>query len=74
MQFSYRLLILDDDKLVTSSLKSLFILEGFSDVVYFNDPIEAVEYLKENPRDVIVSDFMMPKMNGIEFLEIISKF
>ena len=68
MQFSYKLLILDDDKLVTSSLKSLFILEGFSDVVYFNDPFEAVEYLKDNPRDVIVSDFMMPKMNGIEFL------
>ncbi len=68
MQFSYRLLILDDDKLVTSSLKSLFLLEGFSDVVYFNEPKEALLYLKENQRDVIVSDFMMPNMNGIEFL------
>ncbi len=68
MQFSFRLLILDDDKLVTSSLKSLFVLEGFSDVVYFNDAKEALTYLRENPRDVIVSDFMMPNMNGIEFL------
>lgn len=68
MQFSYKVLVLDDDKLVTSSLKSLFVLEGFSDVVYFNDAIDALSYLKEHQRDVIISDFMMPKMNGIEFL------
>lgn len=68
MQFSYKVLVLDDDKLVTSSLKSLFVLEGFSDVVYFNDVLDALSYLKENQRDVIISDFMMPKMNGIEFL------
>lgn len=68
MQFSYKVLVLDDDKLVTSSLKSLFVIEGFSDVVYFNDAADALYYLKENQRDVIISDFMMPKMNGIEFL------
>ncbi len=68
MQFSYKLLVLDDDNLVTSSLKSLFTLEGFSDVVYFNSPEEALNYLRQNPREVIISDFMMPKMNGIEFL------
>lgn len=68
MRFSYKILVLDDDKLVTSSLKSLFTIEGLSDAVYFNDPFEAIEYLKSNPRDVIISDFMMPQMNGLEFL------
>ncbi len=68
MQFSHKILILDDDNLVTSSLKSLFLLEGFDDVVYFNDPNEALKYLEKNDRNVIVSDFMMPQMNGIEFL------
>ena len=68
MQFSYKVLILDDDKLVTSSLKSLFLMENFSDVVFFNSPNEALEYLKNNQRDVIISDFVMPDMNGIEFL------
>ena len=68
MQFPYKILILDDDKLVTSSLKSLLMLEGFTDVVLFNAPQEAVEYLKTNERDVIISDFMMPEMNGLEFL------
>ncbi|MBQ9246776.1 response regulator [bacterium] len=68
MQFPYKILILDDDKLVTASLKSLLMLEGFIDVVLYNNPNEAVEYLKNNPRDVIISDFMMPEMNGLEFL------
>lgn len=68
MYSAYKVLVLDDDKLVTSSLKSLFMIEGFSDVVYFNSPVEALDYLKNNERNVIISDFMMPLMNGIEFL------
>ena len=48
MSFSYKILILDDDKLVTSSLKSLFLLEDFTDVVFFNSAKEALEYLKDN--------------------------
>ena len=68
MQLPYKILVLDDDKLVTSSLKSLFMIEGFTDVVYFNNPKLALDYLKENSRNVIISDFMMPEMNGLEFL------
>lgn len=68
MSFSYKILILDDDNLVTSSLKSLFLLEDFNDVVFFNSAKEALSYLKENQRDVIISDYMMPEMNGLEFL------
>lgn len=68
MSYPYKILILDDDKLVTSSLKSLLLIEGFNDVVYYNSPKEALEYLKNNDREVVISDFMMPEMNGIEFL------
>ncbi|MCD7879572.1 MAG: response regulator, partial [Candidatus Gastranaerophilales bacterium] len=68
MQFSYKILVLDDDKLVTSSIKSLFMIENFTDTVLYNNPQEALEYLKNNHRDVIISDFLMPEMNGIEFL------
>lgn len=68
MQLSGKVLVLDDDSLVTSSLKSLLMLEGFTDVVYFNNPFDALNFLKENSRNVIISDFMMPDMNGLEFL------
>ena len=44
-------------------------LEGFSNVAAFNSPFEALDYLKENEVDLIISDFIMPQMNGIDFLE-----
>ncbi len=68
MPYPYKILILDDDKLVTTSLKSLLLIEEFNDVVFFNSPKEAIKYLQNNKRDVIISDFMMDEMNGIEFL------
>lgn len=65
---SSKILIVDDDSIVTSTLKTLFKLEGFSDVNYFNYPKEALEFLKLEKPDIILSDFMMPEMNGLEFL------
>ena len=64
-----KILILDDDKIVTSTLKTLLGLEGFNNAVYYNNPYEALEYLKLDKPDVIISDFMMPEMNGLEFLK-----
>lgn len=63
-----KIVILDDEKMVTSSFKTLLKVEGFSDVNCFNSPFEAVEFLKNNTPDIIISDFMMPEMNGLEFL------
>lgn len=71
---SNKILVVDDDKIVTSSLKTLFKMEGFSDVHYFNDPKEAVEFLKKDKPDLILSDFLMPEMNGLEFLSRAKEF
>ena len=67
---SSKIVIVDDDKIVTSTLKTLFRLEGFMDAHYFNDPKEAVEFLRNEKPDLILSDFLMPEMNGFEFLSI----
>lgn len=63
-----KILILDDDKIVTTTLKTLLTLEDFTDVNLFNVPAEALEFLKTNKPEVIISDFAMPEMNGLEFL------
>ena len=68
MDMGKKILIVDDDVIVTSALKTLFKVEGINNFVMFNNPLEAIDYLKENQPCVIVSDFMMPQMNGLEFL------
>ncbi|MCQ2753776.1 MAG: ATP-binding protein [bacterium] len=63
-----KIVVVDDEKMVTSALATLLVVEGYDDVHCFNSPHEALEYLKENIPDLVISDFMMPDMNGLEFL------
>jgi len=70
---SSKIVVVDDDKIVTSALKTLFRMEGFTNAHYFNDPIEAIEFLKLEKPDLILSDFLMPQMNGFEFLSVAKK-
>lgn len=63
-----KILYVDDDKLLTSTFSTLMKVEGFEDVVIYNNPKEALEYLKLECVDLIISDFLMPEMNGLEFL------
>ena len=63
-----KIVVVDDESLVTSAFKALFKVEGYSDVHLFNNPKEAVEFLKSETPDLIISDFIMPEMNGLEFL------
>ena len=68
MDIFAKILVLDDEVMVTKTLKTLLKLEGYNNVFAFNNPNDAIDWLKNNICTVIVSDFIMPDMNGIEFL------
>ena len=68
-----RIIVVDDDNIVLSTLKMLLEIEGFSNVNYFDKPENALEYIKENTPELVLSDFLMPDMNGIEFLSEVNK-
>ena len=63
------LVVVDDDELILSSLRSLFSLETDYTLLTFSDPHEAVEKIKTQRVDLILSDFLMPTMSGIDFLK-----
>ena len=63
-----KIVLVDDEVMVTKTLSTLLRLEGHKNTICFNDPEQALDYLKDNPCGLIVSDFIMPKMDGIEFL------
>jgi DNA-binding NtrC family response regulator len=60
--------IVDDEDMVLTSLNAYLTLETDYSVAPFTDIEEALAYLKETPVDVVISDYLMPKMNGIQFL------
>lgn len=68
-----KIVVVDDEKIVTSAFSTLLKVEGFSDAHFFNSPKEALEFLKDNTPDLVISDFLMPKMNGLEFLSEVNK-
>ena len=61
-------LLVDDEEMVITSIKSFLTLETDYEVVAFTSPHDAVEYVKENKVDLVISDYLMPSMDGIEFL------
>ncbi|MBD3380911.1 MAG: SpoIIE family protein phosphatase [candidate division Zixibacteria bacterium] len=65
---SARIVIVDDEPLVLDSLGSFLELETDHELVRFESPLEALNYIKRLPIDLIISDFLMPEMNGLELL------
>ena len=54
--------------MVLTSLRSFLMLETEYDIATYDSPSKALEAIRESPIDLVVSDYLMPGMNGIEFL------
>jgi serine phosphatase RsbU (regulator of sigma subunit) len=67
------ILIVDDEEMVLSSLRGLFMLQTSYQVLEAGDPRKALEDLSRTRVDLVISDFLMPQMNGIEFLKEVKK-
>lgn len=65
---SNTILLVDDEEMVVTSIKSFLSLETDYDVVAFTSPKDALEYLREHKVDLVISDYLMPDMDGIELL------
>ncbi len=63
-----RVLILDDEEMVLTSLRSFLELDNDYVIVNFSSPTEAIEYTMKNKINLVVSDYLMPEMDGISFL------
>lgn len=63
-----QLLVIDDDDDSLSILKMVFKKEGYQ-VDLANDGLEGLKLLKAKHHDVVISDVMMPKMDGYKFCE-----
>jgi len=64
---NFRVLIVDDEQDLAIGLEEFLRMEGY-EVYSTTSPIEALEMIKKQKYHIVLSDIMMPKMDGIEFL------
>jgi len=63
-----RVLIVDDDELILRALARILEERGYATRCYLS-PDEALQALEDESPVVIISDYMMPAMDGVEFLK-----
>ena len=67
--YGQRVLVVDDDASGRSLLSILLTHEGYN-VVEARDGLEAVHELKKRSFDVVISDYHMPRFDGMQLLAI----
>ena len=68
---SLKVVVVDDELQITDLLKTfLHCVSKNVDVFTFNDPEEARAYLLQNKADVLITDFKMPKYDGIQLMKL----
>lgn len=65
---SMKIVSIDDNE------NNLFLIESICtemelQVRSFSEPLEALMYVLQNQVDMILIDYMMPNLNGLEFIE-----
>lgn len=67
-----RLLLVEDEKELSRAIKAMLVISGY-EVNQASNGIEALELIENNFYDGIISDIMMPQMDGITLLKTIRK-
>ena len=62
------IVIVDDEEMVLTSLSSFLNLETDYNIMTFTSGKEALKYIENNNTDLVISDYLMPEMDGIQFL------
>ena len=69
MDTSIRILCVDDFATMRRILKNILKQLGFTNITEADDGTTALEELKKGRFDLIISDWNMPKMSGLELLK-----
>ena len=69
------ILLVDDEEMILTSIKSFFAIETDYDVLTYTSPVQALQDLDSKVKsvDLVISDYLMPEMDGISFLAEVKK-
>lgn len=68
MRENYRILLVEDDHSIRHLMEEILIDEGYHLTSVVNG-LEAVKTLSQNDFNLLITDFRMPQLNGVELLK-----
>ncbi len=69
LDMKMKILVVDDSGTMRLMFKQMLMKGGFENIVMALNGKDAIEKLKEHQIDIIISDWNMPVMDGLEFLK-----
>lgn len=72
MKSSVSILIVDDEEMMRNLLKKILAREGYQ-ISTAEDGVAALEAVRKQSYDLIISDMKMPRMNGFDLLKAVKK-
>ena len=67
-----RILVVDDERQITRMLRTALQSSGY-EVAVANHGLEALERIREQPPDLIITDLAMPELNGVELTQTVRR-
>jgi two-component system chemotaxis response regulator CheY len=65
---SIHILVVDDYQAMRLTIRRMLVQQGFTSIVEARDGIEALVLLRGLPIDIVISDLVMERMDGLELL------
>jgi len=69
MSKRYKVMLLDDEKDILDVLVRFLSRKNLVDIVTYTNPLDAIKAIKNEGVDLLLTDIMMPEMNGIDVLK-----
>ena len=63
-----KIIAIDDDEVILLLIEELCNKLGYS-IITFSNPAKALSFIKNNSSDIVLVDYIMPELNGIEVIK-----
>jgi sigma-B regulation protein RsbU (phosphoserine phosphatase) len=67
------ILVVDDAKFSSAIIAKVLRTGGFNNVRFTNNPLEALRSIEKRPAQIIIADWLMPAMDGLELTRRVKK-